>query len=81
MEPGKSRILIHDFTDPENGKSGSRLLNGLSFHMLASLNGNSRPIEDWTEIFSKADSRLSLNNVFRGPKETTVLELFLEGSR
>ncbi|OJJ95673.1 hypothetical protein ASPACDRAFT_1883308 [Aspergillus aculeatus ATCC 16872] len=80
MRPGRSRILIHDFVDPERGESASRLLNELDFHMLASLNCVSKPLAVWKEILHKADPRLQVKAIYQGSKNAAVFEVTLAGS-
>ncbi|GIC90519.1 uncharacterized protein Aud_006954 [Aspergillus udagawae] len=78
MKPGHSRILIHDFLDPEKQEYVSRFLNELDFHMIASLNCFSKSLKGWLEVFRNAETALQLKRVFKGSKNSAVFELILE---
>ncbi|KAF7629620.1 O-methyltransferase-domain-containing protein [Aspergillus flavus] len=77
MRSYHSRILVHDFVDPDKGERASRFLNELDFHMLASLNCLAKPLHVWTAIFYEANPRLQLTAVYRGSKNAAVFELSL----
>ncbi|RAL07779.1 uncharacterized protein BO97DRAFT_355520, partial [Aspergillus homomorphus CBS 101889] len=78
MKSDHSRILSHDFLDPEKEEYISRFLNKLDFHIIASLNCFSNFLKDWLEVFHSADPVLQLKRIFKRSKNSVVFELILE---
>lgn len=78
MDPGSSKLLVHDFLDPKTfGDDRHHVFDMLDMHMISSLSVPSRNEAEWDSLMSNIDERLVRSKTWTSNDGSAVLEFRL----
>jgi hypothetical protein len=76
MDIGSSRILIHDYLDPDVfGRNRPRTFDMLDLHLVASMNRPSRSEVEWDDLIESTGGQLQRRKTWMGKDGSVILEL------